>query len=283
VVSVSVSPSSIVADGRSTSTATATVTNAGVPVTGANVSFTSSDSGEAIGAVTDHGDGTYTATITASNTVGTATITATDNSASPPVSATTTLTQTKAPTIHVAFKSASIIADGRAQTVATATVTLNGLAVNGAAITFTSTDTGETIGPVTASGSGKYSATITASHTVGSAVIAAHDGGTSGSATLKQVAPSIHVALKPTSIAANGTATTVVTATVLQGLTGINGDTVTFTSSDPGESIGPVTHAGNGKYTATITASSTVGTATIRATDTSVQPSPSATAALKQT
>ncbi len=282
-ITASVNPSSIAADGHSTSTATATVTNAGVPVTGANVSFTSSDAGETIGAVTDHGDGTYTATITASQTVGTATITATDNSTNPPVAATTTLTQARVPTIKVAFKSTSIIADGHAQTVATATVTLNGLAVNGATITFTSTDTGETIGPVTASGSGKYSATITASHTVGSAVITAHDGGTSGSATLKQVAPSIRVALKPTSIAANGSSTSVVTATVLQGLTGINGDTIKFTSSDPGESIGPVTNAGGGKYTATITASSTVGTATIRATDTSVQPSPSATATLKQT
>jgi len=278
-----VSPSSVAADGHSTATATATVSDNGTPVSGANVSFKSSDAGETIGAVTDHGNGTYTATITASKTVGKATITATDSSVIPAISQTATLTQTSAPKVTVALKSSSIVADGLAKTTATATVTVNGVATNGENVVFKSADAGQTVSAVSATGTGKYTVTITASHTVGSAVITASVGGSTGAATLKQVAPSIRVTVSPTSIAANGVATSTATVTLLHGLTGVNGDTVAITSSDAGESIGPVTNSGNGKYTARITASHTVGSATITARDTSVTPSPSASATLKQT
>ena len=88
------SPASIIANGSSTTTATATVTNAsGEPVTGANVGFSSTASGEKIGAVTNHGNGTYTATITSGIWVGTVKITATDSSVSPSVSGNANLTQ----------------------------------------------------------------------------------------------------------------------------------------------------------------------------------------------
>ncbi len=56
--------------------------------------MTSSDPNESIGPVADNGDGTYTATITASHTRGTATITATEGSASPNVTKSATLKQT---------------------------------------------------------------------------------------------------------------------------------------------------------------------------------------------
>jgi hypothetical protein len=282
-ISMTVSPSTIAADGRSQATATATVLSNGVPVTGANVSFSSSDSGEVIGATTDHGGGTYTATITASTTPGTATITATDNSATPTESATATLTQAKPPVVKVTLKPTSIVANGRATSVATATVTSGGKGVNGATVVFTSSDLGERIGPVTPLGSGKYEATVTASHTVGSATITATANGGTGSATLKQITTTVRVALKPTSVAANGTSTAVVTATVTAAGAAVNGDAVTFASTDPGETIGAVTNAGGGHYTATITSSTTVGTATITAADTSVSSSPSGHASLKQT
>jgi adhesin/invasin len=247
------------------------------------VSFTSSDPGKVIGAPVDHGDGTYTATITASRTAGAATITATDNSSTPPQSATATLTETNPPVVKVTLKPTSIVANGRATSVATATVTLGGRAVNGANVSFASSDPGETIGTVTALGSGHYSAVITASHTVGSPTITATANGGTGSATLKQVSTTVRVTVKPTAILANGTSTAVVTATVTAGFAAVNGEAVTFQSSDPGETIGPVTNSGSGHYTATITSSTTVGTATITATDTSVSPSPSGHAALKQT
>ena len=56
--------------------------------------FASSDAGQVIGPVTDNGDGTYSATITASITSGAEVITATDESATPKVSGHATLTQT---------------------------------------------------------------------------------------------------------------------------------------------------------------------------------------------
>jgi hypothetical protein len=103
IVSVSLSPPSITANGTSTSVATATVTDSGGdPVTGDTVAFTSSDSGEGVGPVTAGGaPGTYQSTITSSGIVDTATITASDTSDGPSVSGAATLTQT-APVIQPA-------------------------------------------------------------------------------------------------------------------------------------------------------------------------------------
>ena len=74
-------PAVILADGKSTTTATATVKDAlGHPVPGNDkVTFASTDPHDKIGLVTAHGDGTYTATITGSTTSGSPTITATDH------------------------------------------------------------------------------------------------------------------------------------------------------------------------------------------------------------
>lgn len=94
-VVVSLSPPSIPADGASTSTATATVFDAnGYRLIGEEVVFESTDPGHRIGPVTDNGDGTYTAQITASTTPGTATIFAFDESVEPEASGFAELTQT---------------------------------------------------------------------------------------------------------------------------------------------------------------------------------------------
>jgi hypothetical protein len=91
---VTLSPVTILADGSSTSLATATVSDDGeIPVPGDEIAFASTDPGQQIGVVTDNEDGTYTATITSSTTVGAATITATDGSVTPGVVGVTTLTQ----------------------------------------------------------------------------------------------------------------------------------------------------------------------------------------------
>jgi len=98
MIGVIVTPSSIRADGKSTSTGTCTVTNSsGKPKPGDTVTFTSSDSGEKFSAVTDHGDGTYSVIINASKAVETATITCTDTTVDPHLSATASLTQTSGP------------------------------------------------------------------------------------------------------------------------------------------------------------------------------------------
>jgi subtilisin family serine protease len=90
-VSGSVNPMSIAADGSSTATVQASVTDAhGNPLSGETVSFTASDPGITFSSVTDHQDGTYTATVTSSTTAGQVTLTAHDRS----TFGTTTLTQT---------------------------------------------------------------------------------------------------------------------------------------------------------------------------------------------
>ena len=62
--------------------------------------FSSSLGGEKIGAVTNHGNGSYTAKVTSSTSAGSATITATDYSVSPSVSGNTTLTQTASQSLN---------------------------------------------------------------------------------------------------------------------------------------------------------------------------------------
>jgi hypothetical protein len=97
------------------------------------------------------------------------------------------------------------------------------------------------------------------------------------------VAASVTVGLNPPSIAADGTATSVATATVRDTVGDpVRGEIITFTSTDPGEQVGAVTDNGDGTYSATITASTTPGTPTITATDTSVSPKVSGQAMLKQ-
>src|ERR1700727_2884418 len=107
-------PSAIVANGTSTSTATATVSDAsGNLVAGDSVNFASSDSGVHIAGVVDHGNGTYTATITSSTTTHQVTVTAMDSSVSPTVSGQAVLTQTAGPasSITVSLSPSAIVAN----------------------------------------------------------------------------------------------------------------------------------------------------------------------------
>jgi photosystem II stability/assembly factor-like uncharacterized protein len=116
------SPSSVVADGTSTTTATVSAHDRfGNPLPCGTVTLTTS--GDAtIGAVTDQGGGTYTATITASGTSDTETITATCGS----LTATATLTETPCYTIMTTADSGTCslreailgaAASGQAQTI----------------------------------------------------------------------------------------------------------------------------------------------------------------------
>jgi hypothetical protein len=198
-VAVAAQPGAIVADGTATTVVTATVTDAGgAPVPGDLLEFSSSDPGVEIGAVSDHGDGTYAVPVTASTTAGAVSITATDIWPSPDVSGVTTLTQVPGPAamVSVALAPSAIVADGASTSTATATITdLNGNPVAGDQVSFSSTDAGQRIGPVTGHGDGTYSAQITASKNAGTATISAADASVApalaGTATLAQLpAPS---------------------------------------------------------------------------------------------
>lgn len=116
-ITVSLSPNPVVADGA-TSVATATVTGAlGVPLKGRTITFSPG------GKTTNHDDGTYTATIPGSTTVGPVTVTATDKTSGKSASA--TLTRTVGPPAHISVQllPTSVVADGSSTSTATATVT----------------------------------------------------------------------------------------------------------------------------------------------------------------
>jgi hypothetical protein len=95
-VAVQLEPPSIAADGSSQTTVTITVHDAeGTGVPAEQVQLSSTDPSQKIGEVVDNGDGTYSATVTGSTTVGGSTITATDVSAEPQVSGSADLAQTE--------------------------------------------------------------------------------------------------------------------------------------------------------------------------------------------
>jgi adhesin/invasin len=178
--------------------------------------------------------------------------------------------------VHVTFSAPTIYADGTSHT--TAQVHVFDAAdnpVDDATVSLASSDAGETIGPVTSEGNGTFDATITASGTVGAATITAHAVGetadATGTGTLTQKAgpaSAVIVALAPSSIVADGTSTTTATVTLSDVKSRrVTGDPVVLTSSDSGQKIGALADNGDGTYTAVITSSKAVGTATITATD----------------
>lgn len=115
-IAVAAAPATVPADGVSTTTITATVTDAhGNGVAGEDVGLATSDAFESLGPVTDHGDGTYTATLIAGTDPAPAVITASDPGLS---SAHTTVTQTAL---------APSAATGPAGGLSTTAATLNGL------------------------------------------------------------------------------------------------------------------------------------------------------------
>jgi len=229
-ISVSVAPTSIPANGVSTSKATADVV-AGPPYCSpscadpdADVTFTSSDPNEKIGAVTDNGDGTYSAVITSSTTAGAVTITAIDTydssaaATDPTISASTVLTQTPGPAAKISLvpSPASIPANGIATATATATVTdAFGNPVPGDEVQITSSDPNEKISAVTDNGNGTYSATVTASDTVGSATLTATDVSVTPNATTTALLTQTAVAAATTTTTTTTQATTTTTTPAL--------------------------------------------------------------------
>ncbi len=181
-VAVSLSPSTITADGQATTTATAKVTLGSLWVSGDTVSFASSDGGQKIGPVHDEGDGKYTATITASEKVEKATITATDKSDLAKASGTAALTENP-PKVRVSLTPTSIAADGKSTAIATVTLTgVHGEAVSGQDVSIT------TAGPARAravrdGAGGTYKATIAATDTAGTVIVTGTDLSVEPSAT----------------------------------------------------------------------------------------------------
>jgi hypothetical protein len=171
---ITASPTSIVADGSATATITVQLKDAnGINLTmgGDAVSLTTTLG--ALSDVTDQGDGTYAATLTAPTTPGTATVTGTVNQETVTDDATVTFTGVASgATSEITASPTSIVADGSA----TATITVQLKDANGANLTtggdqVTLATTLGALSAVTDQGNGTYTATLTAVVTPGTATV----------------------------------------------------------------------------------------------------------------
>jgi Invasin, domain 3 len=177
-ITVTLSPSSIVADGVSTATATARLLVAGAPMPGQKVAFSSTDNGIRFGPTVDDHHGNYTTVLTGSTTVGTATITTTSSWGGQKVAGQATLTQIPGPARYMtlALEPRSIVADGSSS--ATALVTIadaHGHPVAADTVVFSSSDPGEAVLAAANTGNGTYRALIRSSTTPGEVAITATD------------------------------------------------------------------------------------------------------------
>lgn len=238
VITLTLDPTSILADNATQSTATAVLTDADGPVSEATVDFAQAATDVTAVTLTScitGTNGTCTITIKGAN-VGTAHITA-SNTATDGTKVTSTeqaLTLTAVPTqLALTLAPTSILANGTEKSTATAKVTDAGnTGVANETVTFTPTGavtlSAETCKTVT---DGTCTITITGS-TVGTATITAKDGNlasTPQTLTLTQVPTKLVLTLAPSSILANATAVSTATATVTDAANaGIAGQTVNF-------------------------------------------------------
>jgi adhesin/invasin len=278
---VSVSPASIALDGTTTVTLTAKDANGNQEPTGGLTVLFSLGAGAAQGsfsAVTDNGNGTYTATFT-STTAGTNTITATiGGQAVTSTAPTLTVVGPFDPTQStVSVSPASIQLNGTTTVTLTAKdssgdqETAGGLTV---AFALGSGAAQGTFGTVTDNGNGMYTATFTGTTAGANTITATIDG-----ETVTSTAPTVTVvgavdptqstvSVSPASIQLNGTTTVTLTANDANGnQETVGGSTVVFSlgSGAAQGTFGTVTDNGNGTYTATFTGTA-VGTNTVTAT-----------------
>lgn len=276
-LALAMSPSTVQVGGAAI-TATVTATAAGVPVAGEMITVSSSDPSMATQTATDNMNGTYTATFSSSKKAGAVTFTALDSNGVSSSPQTITQTPGSAATMSLGLSRSSVPVGG---TPVTATVTVDdasGNGVSGENITVSGSP-GIPAQTATDDGNGVYTATVDSTGVAGPVTIAATDNSTPGvvpnpaTQTLTQTVASpanITLSLSPQTILANGSSTSVATATITDAFGNpAPGQTVVISSSDPGERVSPTpaTDNGNGTYTATITSSAAPGSATIRAAD----------------
>lgn len=292
-------PTTITADGASTSTITVTLRDGNdnvVSGAGAVVGMTTSTG--SLSAVTDNGDGTYTATLTSATTAGTAIERFTIDGAGATDTATVGFVAgaPDARTSTISAAPSAITADGVSTSALTVTLfDARGNRVLGGGAGVVISTTGGTIGDAVDNGDGTYTATLTSAEAAGTATLSFTVGGTTGAATTTvaftagaadPVASGITAS--STTIENDGVTPSTITVTLLDA-TGnplnAGGDTVTLTTTLG--TVSPVVDNGDGSYTGTLTSTvrgqATVGfllngvtateTATVTAVDT-IAPAP---------
>ncbi|MEI7028166.1 invasin domain 3-containing protein, partial [Paenibacillus sp. y28] len=274
---VEVDDASLTADGTSQTTVTVKLKDAhgnALTTGGATVGITTTLG--TVSGVTDNNNGTYTATLTAPATAGAATVSATLGG--------TALTSTaivqfvpgaaSAASSTVEVDAASLTADGTSQT--TVTVKLKdaqGNALTSGGVTVGIATTSGTVSGVTDNNNGTYTATLTAPATAGAATVSATLGGTALTSTaIVQFVPGAASAASSTvevdaaSLTADGTSQTTVTVK----LKDAHGNALTTGGATVGitttlGTVSGVSDNNNGTYTAMLTASTTLGLATVSA------------------
>jgi adhesin/invasin len=286
-VAVAATPSSITADGTSTSSIAATVTGAAsAPIVGDQVMFSVSSGGGAFvnAFATTDASGVATVTYTSSTSVGSFTMTALEaNGAN---SGEGTITQTSIPfAVALSASQSTMPADGLTTSNLTVTITVpgGGAAGAGLAVSITSSGTCGTISSAagTTAPDGTFTSTYQASTTTGSCTLDATGGPqtihalpviiTQTASPPPSPAYMIAVTASPTSIQANAAASSTVSATVTtdSGTTPVPGDPVTFTAGTGCGSLsatGATTNA-SGVATTTLTATVTPGPCQITAVE----------------
>ena len=268
---VSAADSSITADGTSTTTITVQLKDQyGNNLTFSGGTVTMTTTAGTLSTVTDKEDGSYTAILTSSTHLETATIYASFNGTliNRSVTVEFTVGNSSTTTSLITASPYWIKADG--STTSTITVQLRDaqghyLTSNGGTVTLTTTAGTLSSDTMTYNSSTQtYTATITSSTTSGTATIHGFiDGAEMTNSTTVTFygeggsSVTILLSASPTSITADGTSTSTITAQY--GTTG--GNTVTLTTN--AGTLSSVTDKGDGSYTATLTASTAVETATI--------------------
>ena len=235
-LSISLSQPQVTADGSSTVRATATATDSagvGVPVDSVAFSATPGANSGTVrtGAVTNNGDGTYSATITAGTRADMMTITATDAGSTPAATtASTTLAEVPGPpaAVAIALDKSTLPSDGAATATATATVTdAFGNRRGSDTVTF-HTDGHTVVGATVSNMDGTYTSTIRSSTVADVEHITATDlTVTSPQATLTVTpgaAANITMALGKSTIVTNASPADSTTATVT--ITDVHGNAV---------------------------------------------------------
>lgn len=280
---ISASPTSIDADGSSTSTITVLLRDAfGNALTAGGANVAVSTTLGTLGPVTDNGNGTYSATLTSSTTAGTATINGTVNGAAISDTATVDFTLVGAPTLVIQVQPS----DTRVGQPISPSVVVRVVDGLGSTLTgFTGSVTaalstrpaganldGDTVEPfqngvatfddlrIDLGGTG-FRLGFTAPGAVG--VVSSSFSVLSGAASPSQST----IVASPTAIAADGTSTSTITVQ-LRDASGFplstGGDDVTLSTTLG--TLSAVRDVGNGSYTATLRSATTEGTARITGT-----------------
>ena len=292
---ITASPTSIPANGSSTSTITVQLRDEfgnDLEAGGDDVALAKSGGGTLTAIPVDNGDGTYTGTLTSGTSPETVTVTGTVNGAA--IADDATVVFTAAPATRLEFDQQPTTEAAGATITPSITVRAEDAAGN--------LDTNFT-GPVTlaiASGpnDGILSGTTTRAATGGIATFNNLSIQRAGSYTLRassgtlapdtsvpfQITPgppsgaTSEISANPTSIPADGSSTSTITVLLRDQF----GNALTTGGANVGVSttlgtLGPVTDNGNGTYSATLTSSTTAGTATISGTVTGAAISDTAT------